>query len=44
MWFNILESQIETGTPYILFKDAANEKSTRKKSRTIHSLTYALKL
>ena len=32
LWFNILESQIETGTPYILFKDAANKKSNQKKS------------
>jgi ribonucleoside-diphosphate reductase alpha chain len=26
IWFSILESQIETGTPYILYKDAANQK------------------
>ncbi|HMW39710.1 MAG: ribonucleoside-diphosphate reductase subunit alpha [Saprospiraceae bacterium] len=37
LWFNILESQIETGTPYILFKDAANEKSNQKNLGTIHS-------
>jgi len=27
LWFKILESQIETGTPYMLYKDAANEKN-----------------
>ena len=30
LWFKILDSQIETGTPYILFKDAANKKSNQK--------------
>ncbi|MCL4124210.1 UNVERIFIED_CONTAM: hypothetical protein GTU68_062333 [Idotea baltica] len=35
LWFNILESQIETGNPYILFKDAANEKSNQKNLGTI---------
>ena len=30
LWFKILESQIETGTPYMLYKDAANEKSNQK--------------
>ena len=30
LWFAILESQIETGTPYMLYKDAANEKSNQK--------------
>ena len=30
LWFAILESQIETGTPYLLFKDAANNKSNQK--------------
>ena len=33
LWFKILESQIETGTPYMLYKDAANEKSNQKKFR-----------
>ena len=37
LWFNILESQIETGTPYILFKDAANEKSNQKNLGTIRA-------
>ena len=30
LWFKIMESQIETGVPYIIFKDAANEKSNQK--------------
>ncbi|MBT8233481.1 MAG: ribonucleoside-diphosphate reductase subunit alpha, partial [Bacteroidia bacterium] len=37
LWFDILESQIETGTPYILYKDAANEKSNQKNLGTIRS-------
>ncbi|MDZ4709014.1 MAG: ribonucleoside-diphosphate reductase subunit alpha [Saprospiraceae bacterium] len=37
LWFAILESQIETGTPYILYKDAANLKSNQKNLGTIRS-------
>ncbi|MBL7985404.1 MAG: ribonucleoside-diphosphate reductase subunit alpha, partial [Flavobacteriales bacterium] len=37
LWFQILESQIETGTPYILFKDAANRKSNQQNLGTIKS-------
>jgi ribonucleoside-diphosphate reductase alpha chain len=37
LWFSILESQIETGTPYILYKDACNEKSNQKNLGTIKS-------
>ena len=37
LWFKILESQIETGTPYILYKDAANIKSNQKNLGTIRS-------
>jgi len=37
MWFSILDSQIETGTPYILYKDAANKKSNQQNLGTIHS-------
>ncbi|UXP34126.1 ribonucleoside-diphosphate reductase subunit alpha [Reichenbachiella agarivorans] len=37
LWFEILESQIETGTPYMLFKDAANKKSNQKNLGTIKS-------
>jgi len=35
LWFAILESQIETGTPYILYKDACNIKSNQKNLGTI---------
>ena len=37
IWFKILESQIETGTPYMLYKDAANLKSNQKNLGTIKS-------
>lgn len=37
LWFEILESQIETGTPYMLYKDAANKKSNQKNLGTIRS-------
>ena len=37
LWFAILESQTETGTPYILYKDAANQKSNQKNLGTIRS-------
>ena len=37
LWFEILESQIETGNPYILYKDAANKKSNQKNLGTIKS-------
>ena len=33
LWFEILESQIETGNPYILYKDACNIKSNQKEFR-----------
>ena len=35
LWYAILESQIETGTPYMLYKDACNEKSNQKNLGTI---------
>ena len=35
LWFTILDSQIETGTPYILYKDAANRKSNQQNLGTI---------
>lgn len=35
LWFEILRSQIETGTPYILFKDSANAKSNQQNLGTI---------
>ena len=37
LWFQVLESQIETGNPYILYKDAANRKSNQKNLGTIRS-------
>jgi ribonucleotide reductase alpha subunit len=37
LWFKILDSQMETGTPYILFKDAANQKSNQQNIGTIKS-------
>lgn len=37
LWFSILESQIETGTPYILYKDACNAKSNQQNLGTIKS-------
>jgi len=36
LWFRILESQMETGTPYMLYKDHANKKSNQKNIGTIH--------
>jgi ribonucleoside-diphosphate reductase alpha subunit len=35
LWFSILESQIETGTPYMLYKDACNRKSNQQNLGTI---------
>jgi ribonucleotide reductase alpha subunit len=37
LWFKILDAQMETGTPYILYKDAANAKSNQKNLGTIKS-------
>ena len=37
LWFKILESQVETGTPYMLYKDAANSKSNQQNLGTIKS-------
>ncbi|MDP2041689.1 MAG: ribonucleoside-diphosphate reductase subunit alpha [Algoriphagus sp.] len=37
LWFEVLESQIETGTPYMLYKDSANGKSNQKNLGTIKS-------
>lgn len=35
LWMEIISSQIETGTPYMLYKDAANEKSNQKNLGTL---------
>lgn len=37
LWFAVLESQIETGNPYMLFKDSANRKSNQQNLGTIKS-------
>ena len=37
LWFAILDSQVETGTPYLLYKDAANGKSNQQNLGTIKS-------
>jgi ribonucleoside-diphosphate reductase alpha chain len=37
LWFKILDAQMETGTPYILYKDACNKKSNQKNIGTIKS-------
>jgi ribonucleoside-diphosphate reductase alpha subunit len=37
LWFKILDSQMETGTPYLLYKDAANQKSNQQNVGTIKS-------
>jgi ribonucleoside-diphosphate reductase alpha subunit len=37
LWFQILDAQMETGTPYILYKDACNRKSNQKNLGTIKS-------
>ena len=37
LWFKILDSQMETGTPYMLYKDACNKKSNQKNLGTIKS-------
>ena len=37
IWFRMLDSQMETGTPYMLYKDAANRKSNQKNLGTIKS-------
>jgi len=36
LWFRILEAQMETGTPYMLYKDACNRKSNQQNLGTIH--------
>lgn len=43
LWAKILDAQIETGTPYVLYKDAANKKSNQKNIGTIKSSNLCLK-
>ena len=35
LWYAIIESQVETGTPYMLYKDACNSKSNQQNLGTI---------
>jgi ribonucleotide reductase alpha subunit len=42
LWYKIIEAQIETGVPYILYKDAANKKSNQKNLGTIKSSNLCL--
>ena len=44
LWFKILDSQIETGTPYILYKDAANAKSNQQNLGTIKSSNLCVEI
>ena len=37
LWYRVLDSQMETGTPYLLYKDACNQKSNQKNLGTIKS-------
>ena len=37
LWFQVLDAQMETGTPYLVYKDAANKKSNQKNLGTIKS-------
>ena len=37
LWFAVLEAQVETGNPYMLFKDACNSKSNQQNLGTIKS-------
>ena len=43
VWFAILTSQIETGTPYLLYKDACNHKSNQNNLGTINHQIYVRK-
>ena len=43
LWFAILDAQIETGTPYLLYKDAANGKINQQNLGTIKSSTFVQK-
>lgn len=44
LWFKILDSQIETGTPYLLYKDAANAKSNQQNLGTIKSSNLCVEI
>lgn len=44
LWFKILDAQIETGTPYLLYKDACNAKSNQKNLGTIKSSNLCVEI
>jgi ribonucleoside-diphosphate reductase alpha subunit len=44
LWFRILDAQMETGTPYLLYKDAANMKSNQKNLGTIKSSNLCVEI
>ncbi len=44
LWFKILDAQMETGTPYILYKDAANKKSNQQNVGTIKSSNLCVEI
>jgi ribonucleotide reductase alpha subunit len=44
LWLKILDAQMETGTPYILFKDAANKKSNQQNLGTIKSSNLCVEI
>ena len=44
LWMKILDSQMETGTPYILYKDAVNNKSNQKNLGTIKSSNLCVEI
>ena len=44
LWFKILDAQMETGTPYLLFKDAANKKSNQQNLGTIKSSNLCVEI
>ncbi len=44
LWFQILDSQMETGTPYLLYKDACNQKSNQQNLGTIKSSNLCVEI
>jgi hypothetical protein len=44
LWFQILDAQMETGTPYLCYKDAANRKSNQKILVSLNRLIYVQRL
>ncbi|KAL7609101.1 hypothetical protein Lser_V15G12601 [Lactuca serriola] len=44
LWYEVFKSQIETGTPYMLFKDSCNRKSNQKNLGTINSSTLCAEI